>query len=272
MAEENLATPTLNEIEWKVLYKYRSMEPMSVAFAKSIVVDSKLYFAAASSFNDPFDTLPSASVDCTIEELKTYYRILTDEFDPRRSDDEKAAFIRNMTSKSHAERLEIAREGLAEAATKATLCSLSARPDSVLMWSHYAANHTGICLRFLFPATWAHPVVYAEGRPVLNRIKTTLSAEKDMTGYGRALLTKADFWAYEEEWRALATNGPGERPFYPKSLCGIIFGARATTETRDLVASWIEERGIPLDLLDAVPDRDTFRINIVPQPGARYSG
>jgi hypothetical protein len=115
-------------------------------------------------------------------------------------------------------------------------------------------------------------VVYAKERPLINRVKITLSAEKDWVGYSRALLTKADFWAYEEEWRALGMNGPGEQPFHPKSLCGIIFGARATAQTRSLVASWIEERGIPLELLDAVPDRDTFRINIVPQPGALYGG
>lgn len=259
-------------MDWQVLYKYRSMEPGSVKFTKSIVVDSRLYFASTASFNDPFDTLPATSVDGTAEELATYYRQLADEHLADKGDDEKAEYVRRMTSASSAERLEIARAALADSSKKMTLCSLSARPDSVLMWSHYAANHTGICLRFLFPKGWVQPVTYAKERPVLNRIKTSLAAEPDMSAWGRALLTKADFWAYEEEWRALGKEGAGEQPFYPKSLWGIIFGARATAETRALVAAWIEERGIPLDLMDAVPDRDTFRLNIVPQPGALYSG
>jgi hypothetical protein len=259
-------------MDWKVLYKYRSMEPGTVDFTKSIVVNSKLYFATASSFNDPFDTLPAASVDCSAEELERYNIALAEELLPDGSNGEKSTFIQHVTSRSHAERLEIAREALIDCAKHGAVCSLSARPDSVLMWSHYATNHTGICLRFLLPSDWVHPVVYAKERPVLNRIKTALSVEKDWDAYMRALFTKADFWAYEEEWRILGNEGPEERPFYPKFLCGIIFGARATVETRNLVSAWIEERGLAVDLLDAVPDPDIFRLNIVPQPGARFSG
>lgn len=258
-------------MELETLYKYRSMEPGSVDFTKSIVVDSKLYFAAASSFNDPFDTLPAVSVEATAEEIEAYYRQLAGET-VTGGDDEKVAFARRMTSLSHDQRLEGSRAALAETASRTAICSLSARPESVLMWSHYAANHTGICLRFLFPKEHALPVVYARERPVLNRIKTSLAAEPDMAAWGRAILTKADFWAYEEERRLVRRDGPGERSFYPRALWGIIFGARATGETRSLVAAWVEERGIQLDLLDAVPDRDTFRLNIVPQPGALYSG
>jgi hypothetical protein len=243
-----------------------------VDFTKSIVVDSRLYFAAASSFNDPFDTLPAVSVDASPEDLETYYRQLADEHRMGERDEEKAAYVRQMTSLSPEDRLEVARSAMADSARHMAVCSLSARPDSVLMWSHYAANHTGICLRFIFPKEWAHPVAYSKERPVLNRIKAALAAERDMGAWGQALLTKADFWAYEEEWRALGADGPGEKPFFPKSLWGIIFGARATSETRALVTAWIDERGLRLDLLDAVPDPDLFRLNIVPQPGALYSG
>lgn len=260
------------ETDWKTLYKYRSMEPGALEFTKSIVVNSQLYFAAASSFNDPFDTLPAVSVDCSVAELMRYYSIRADELMPEGTYDQKAAFVRDMVAKPHEERLWLAREALSNTATQAAICSFSARPDSLLMWSHYAANHAGICLRFLLPEQWAHPVVYAEQRPVLNRIKTTLEAEKDWRAYAQALFTKADCWSYEEEWRAVCTTGPGLRSFYPKFLWGIIFGARVTQQTRDLVAVWIEERGIELDLLDAVPDPDRFCLNIVPQPDARFSG
>jgi hypothetical protein len=259
-------------MEWKVLYKYRSMEAGSVERTRSIVVNSRLYFAAPSSFNDPFDTLPAASVDCTAEELESYWHLRSDELFPDASSDEKAAFRERMMSKSHSERLELAREGLIEGATQDSVCSLSARPDSVLMWSHYASDHAGICLRFLFPSDWAYPVVYARERPVLNRIKLALSAQIDWSAYANALLTKADAWAYEEEWRALRRGPPGEHPFHFKSLWGIIFGARATTETRELVTSWIAERDEAVDLLDAMLDSDVFGLNIVPQPSARFSG
>jgi Protein of unknown function (DUF2971) len=200
---------------WQVLYKYRSMDPGSVDFTKSIVLGSKLYFASTASFNDPFDTLPAVSVDCTPEELEAYFHHLAADHMEGASPEEKAEHVQSMSSRSHAERLEIARQALADSSGQLAVCSLSARADSVLMWSHYAANHTGICLRFLFPTEWAHPVVYAKDRPVLNRIKTTLAPVRDMQAWGRALLTKADFWAYEEEWRALSSS-PGEKPFYPK--------------------------------------------------------
>ena len=73
---------------------------------------------------------------------------------------------------------------------------LAKSPDTTLMWSHYAKNHTGICLEFNvqgsnFAHAWA--VHYQQEYPVFH-----LDLQVD---HINILITKSDVWAYEEEFR-----------------------------------------------------------------------
>ena len=78
---------------------------------------------------------------------------------------------------------------------------------------------------------------------------------------------KADFWAYEQEHRLFrreVLGGAGVEPFAPDRLDGIIFGARCGPDEQALVRSWVEERGLEVEFLKAVPDAKQFRVAIKP--------
>lgn len=107
---------------------------------------------------------------------------------------------------------------------------LTPDPLSTLMWSHYGDNHRGICLEFhlgnpVFLNAWE--VKYAPQYPawVPHRI---LGHAIEM------LLTKSDAWAYEQEFRVLASpDYPDGHPLKPdgsflrlppRSLVGVIVG------------------------------------------------
>ena len=66
------------------------------------------------------------------------------------------------------------------------------------------------------------------------------------------LLTKAQRWAYEREWRIIDhDNGSGERAFHPPALCEVILGAKMNPDDRATVTSWLEGRGYPVSLFQA---------------------
>src|SRR5215469_2660517 len=74
---------------------------------------------------------------------------------------------------------------------------LTERPESALMWSHYAEGHTGICLEFdaeNLPFGAATQVVYRSQYPVYDVVTV---------GY-EPLVDKSEDWAYEREWRLIA--------------------------------------------------------------------
>lgn len=99
-------------------------------------------------------------------------------------------------------------------------------------------------------------VKYSSVRPTLNRIREVSGDEMR-----EALITKADVWNYEEEWRAVeAIKGPGLYTFDPRCLDGIILGAKMSDTDRETVLDWVKGRQI--DLYQAELSRDHFRLNI----------
>ena len=146
--------------------------------------------------------------------------------------------------------------------TQIGVCSFSQSRDNILMWSHYASSHGGVCLRFRPTRAdegfyHGSPVAYSVDRPVINVMKSTMLewAEK-------ALFTKADYWDYEKEWRIFDLHEVGYHPFRPGVLDGIILGARISPEDRALVLNWVEARKTPTEVLVASFDPQRFRLVI----------
>ena len=141
------------------------------------------------------------------------------------------------------------------------LC-LSAVRDDILMWSHYADFHRGVCLEFDGAAKLmqhAFPVSYSKERPSIHMIR-----DSNETAMEKSLRTKSDHWKYEREWRLLSyPNGPGVMQLRPESLTGIVIGAEATSGTVDLVRGWVRQRTIPMKVYQARKNRHAFALDIV---------
>jgi hypothetical protein len=91
-------------------------------------------------------------------------------------------------------------------------------PDNLLMWSHYANSHKGLCLKFdvledLSQFSPLFKVEYKEEYPVLNHVKS------DSGGVVTKLLTtKGIQWEYEQEWRVVKMAESGNHGFAPRAL------------------------------------------------------
>jgi hypothetical protein len=250
-----------DEIEY--LYKYRSLSERSVPFVERTLLHNELYFPRPAEFNDPFDCCPAPSSSVTAEEWEEYLNRLYKERAPHLSAGEQR---REVAEKLKDPTLLVCAmtKSANEIANSVGVLSLSARPDHPLMWSHYSDSHRGICLRFRASSEMpffgrAQKVRYQAKRPQLNPIRDSrhLGAEK-------ALLTKADFWSYEEEWRIIEYEaGPGIQTFPPEQLDGIILGTRMSAEDSNRVRGWISERSQQgIELLQARTDESEFRIGI----------
>jgi hypothetical protein len=87
---------------------------------------------------------------------------------------------------------------------------LSETHDNLLMWSHYAQNHTGAVIKFLSlpqvdsPLILAQPVRYTAQIP-RREFASMMDFQKSLTDtIEQITLTKSDVWAYEREWRIVA--------------------------------------------------------------------
>jgi hypothetical protein len=247
------------------LYKYRSLSPQDTRDRTlDIIQRNRIFFASPTSFNDPFESNFVLRVSATPEQRINYW---ANGFirggETKESADALAKTYDDEFTKTPNEYHEVElrktlEQGISEGVA---LLSLSAKPDDLLMWAHYASSHTGVCLKFALSADQpffaeAEPVEYQRDYPEFNYF-TSPSNEKLV----KALLTKSEHWGYEEEYRKIEPGGePGLRSFHPSLLAGVILGARISDLDRKEIGALVKDRA---PLYQAELDRSRFRINIV---------
>lgn len=111
------------------------------------------------------------------------------------------------------------------------VASFAEAPDSLLMWSHYADKHKGVCLKLKFlperlpEGCFFKKVRYATHYPEIDVLKTEERSEVETF-----FLTKSVDWLYEKEWRLIApshmkeNNGFDGQILSPFDVAGIYFG------------------------------------------------
>lgn len=95
---------------------------------------------------------------------------------------------------------------------------------NILMWAYYAEGQKGICIEF-DPSK--DPLFFENLREV--KYKTKLAAIKkgigDELDYSEVLITKAEQWKHEKEWRVIRDDLYGDFfPISPQTITSVIFG------------------------------------------------
>ncbi|MBF0555719.1 MAG: DUF2971 domain-containing protein [Nitrospirae bacterium] len=246
------------------LYRYRHLDGEHHDWTKKIITESILYFASPATFNDPFDCRVHFSKDYSKEELSAYFIEKAKEFEPEMKSDELNERAEAILKQDRNEMVSQMKKGLQGWINNYGILSLSANNNNILMWSHYAAGHKGICLRFeftlqicnQFPYLCPAPVKYKESYP---EVEITAPAKELSDAF---LLTKAYDWCYEAERRTIDfTKGPGEKQFPLKLLTGVILGAEMKPEVKKKVAGWVRARKTPTELLEAFIVEGEFKID-----------
>lgn len=185
-----------------ILYKYLSPKRVDV------LENLKIRFTQVAVLNDPFESLPGALLECEDWYLKRYKELIdtqarengiTDRPARRRFLKEKmegyTPWMKELTDLAYLEDLSIRVQSMASRVQG--ILSLSGTPRNILMWSHYAMNHSGYVVGFdgdhEFFGRRVTKVEYSDIRPSIDPTKTRHSAD--------LFHTKSTDWSYEEEYR-----------------------------------------------------------------------
>lgn len=233
----------------KTLYKYCSISTPQQYERTIKILKGKLFFSSPKNFNDPFEL--SAKVNISTSPL-----------------------LLNLNSREVKEVHRVFRVAQPEAVSdewkeKIGILCLSETPQQILMWSHYGANHTGVCIGFDsgdLPFKSALKVHYSDERPFIQFD----SSPKNLLE--RVLLTKSSHWSHEQEWRIIKrkieedelkfyydhfksgnacldeiaeiienNDGPGLYNFDPSSIRSIFLGAKINKEHQEEIISIARE-------------------------------
>jgi hypothetical protein len=249
-------------------YKYRTLSAGNMERVERTVLHSEVYFAPASTFNDPFDLRAVFDFEATPDQQRADFLRLSRQFAPHLSEAQHQTaaneVMANALSPQQISFTTNAFQALYNRmmAIAVGVYCVSTKCDDVLMWAHYADSHTGVCLEFDGLSDLmgrAHPINYVADRPSISPYR-----DSHLTMMERALLTKAEQWRYEFEWRLLREEGPAVVRFEPANLTGIIIGALAPVGTVEKIRTWSRERHVPIRLSRAMVDHKQFQLNIVP--------
>ncbi len=227
------------------LYKYKNINPkdaQSVKNVRDIIVHSNLWYSSPWDFNDPFDLSAKVYSDAPANEKRKRLREIL-KTNGVKTKDLESTLNKNMRDGGNtvedymASHNKTYREALG-------VISLASKPRDILMWSHYAANHTGICLQFEIAHDVpvfgnAIPVQYSDEYPIIDWAR---SFPEDIQS---SLLRKFKGWRYEQEYRILEIDKARTRlPYRTEALTAIIYGCRISEESLELVESFLNERSL----------------------------
>ena len=197
----------------KYLYKYHQMN----LHLMEMLTNAKFYMSKRSDLNDPLDSTFAIS-------LESYLKLYYEKYPSLKSNKEHVELVSSIF-KSEIERGESSWiNTIDELYSKLRVSCFTEDGNNPLMWSHYAQNHTGVCLKFELSKDpnlekAINPVSYIDEFIDIN------GAED----FRKCLLSKVKTWSVEKEWRIISEK---ERfPFKQEALIQIIFGLKVPDST-----------------------------------------
>lgn len=248
-------------------YRYSSLD--SLDHAKDILIKSHLWLSAPADFNDPFD----CKAHVINEENAAKRRLKLDQIlrsnEPQLNGVQRKRRVTELMARPAEEWLKIyTRATLDETKFLGVTC-FSDDPRNLLMWSHYAKNHTGVCYQFetlndIDVFSRALPVKYTKAYPTLNAFSISSKSGEDSI---RMLLTKFEDWQYEKERRIVAPQGARKSlPFQPSALSGVILGAQISKDSCTEIETLVDERLRfnlpPIRIFKAIQHASAYRLTI----------
>lgn len=175
---------------------------------EDLIANNRIYLSSTANFNDPWDCRPcfdasQVSDPDYADRLVGYLYDAARKQTPHIPEEVHRVRAMQIRTSEDAMRAVIARMSDMDAEIKKRyrIFCLTTKPSNILMWSHYASNHQGICIEFScenYVFSGAFKMQYMEKYPLF-----------DITDYSldcilRPLVTKSDAWAYEDEYRLIA--------------------------------------------------------------------
>lgn len=269
------------------LYKYIPVDSDERIDRFKRLLSGWLYFSSPLYFNDPFEMSPVLMAPGRDDFKKTLRSMGIDHKYFSKSARDK---ILGRIASTLADRTEhaVSKEWLESIG----VACFGTEYTDLLMWAHYAANHTGLCLAFdssYAPFSAVRAVHYTAERP---QISSVSFVQEDEQLVKSVLLHKSPHWAYEKEWRAVkrpiredeieyyrklasedesqqdqiaevlaSEGGPGIYQFQPQAIQNIYFGARMPEDSKQQLVEIIKDVVPHVRIFEMQLDRRRYQLN-----------
>lgn len=263
------------ETEEILFFRYQKIDD----YTKDNLKNNVLYFNDPENFNDPFDSKIDIIFQGTKEDWSNYFsRYGSDPkkidqwirekkvkrkknlylLDPTKFNDEILGFFENSNFR---------------------LCCFSETKYNILMWSHYAENHQGICLCFRTYKKGSEYFLKLDSEPqFLVPVKYVKDKPKKVNMlYGEQYLELMDFftkkyqdWIYEKEYRITIRNPEFEqgytKKFEKEDLEGVIFGLNAEPdkikEIYEIIDTYYLKHGVKVNFYRTYKKQGKYAIEV----------
>jgi Zn ribbon nucleic-acid-binding protein len=264
-----------------IIYKYRTAD-----LAKKILQNATIKVTAASEFNDPFELSPTIDpksfTPAIVREMLLHDHIIQEFYIQEGGRLSFPQFLREYRKPANLSRrvqkfvskaeqnAEVLRTGFAERFDRHhRLFCASKKPDSILMWSHYADEHKGCVVGFDSDRPpfselkeWFVEVDYRD-----EKIPFTYDPRNKAWHKGMLAVTKTKHtgWAYEDEVRTIFPGDEGIVRIPETTIRKVIFGCRCPQAAQDEVLQIVRgARYAHVELLVAGLSRDLFKLELKP--------
>jgi hypothetical protein len=209
----------------KHFYKYIDLQ----ASITHLLKENTFKFSNPDDFNDPFDC-NEYLVDISIPTEKEREFILQAAANNKLPRNIVRKQLRNIGNS------KIYSEALGKKKKEFKVSCFSEVSDNILMWSHYADKHKGICIGFDLAHACEDYVLY----PVnyISQVQKIDGMTNTPYVFYHLVTVKADCWAYEKEIRAVSKNGNPLQQFPKEAVKEIIFGCKVKPST---ISSTVKE-------------------------------
>jgi len=290
----------------KLFYKYQSLKVAvdndgkvikddngnDIIYTMENLANNQLYFKDPTKFNDPFDSKVFLEKKGTEENwiswfdrVKGYDRTKAKEILHNNEAFYKEGdfFILDPNGKYH-QQIGSNLHGDINENVLPRVCCFSGTDESILMWSHYANEHKGICLRFrsfIDPANTDYvkyflplgistqsvanipflKVDYIDPNPV-----NIFDPDRNKKVV-KFLCTKCPVWKYELEYRMLPFEDELEDGFIKynkKDLEGVIFGLKISHKDAKLVYETVKKNYLDVNFYESKEVSHKYEVTIEP--------
>ena len=123
--------------------------------------------------------------------------------------------------------------------------SVSAIPNSPIMWAHYASGYSGCCLIYSTEKTFSEikPVIYTD--ITFDLFDIDFMDDEMSEAIEESLRFKHKDWAYENEWRLIQNEDAGFLNYEASELVGIIIGENMSLDKRKVLVKLCKDKNVP---------------------------
>ena len=238
----------------KSLFKYYKINKYSF----SIFVKNQIYLSAPSSCNDPFDAALSFLQISSEEKVQEHLRLM--------AESRGESLPNDISLNEERENMNTLLQQIEKQIQTAGIYCMSQDPLHMLMWSHYADQHRGMCIEF---ERCAENRLGSKDCKKVSYVPSTTFLRSGFDFFREpeavitsALYTKLNDWKYEKEWRLVYFWPHDAKDIdrfipLPGKIKSITFGLRSPMDDMDLVLN-----ASRLAMLDQMEPIDAFRIDI----------